>query len=786
MSTAAPAGSVPPPGASPAASVQADVRSSDAQRVSGPALTPVAARLLGMGLLVALCELHTVALVEPAAPGGGLLAGIGCALAALGLSACGRLADPWRPVAGAGVVLALGLVIGLAAGIPVADLRPAHLGATLHALGQALGALPNVHVPFVGSDEWVRRAVALSADGALGAATALVFWPASGRRPQALGMARRLLAGSLVVVVYAAAEVNLRGDAQAGRGIILFAGLAALLWLERVERAVAGPAALAVGLAGLAGLAAAPGLEHSPLVNISATRNLAIAGGEGFDWNQRYGPLSWPRDGRTVLEVRSPTPDYWKAVALERFDGSDWVQDSAPAPAAGADPGLPAAAVQDRSTRTVSVTLGALRTTELIGAGTTTRISGAPLPPVPGTSPGTFRVASGALGRGQSYAATVYTPHPDLAALGAATSTAYPAGLAGDLELSLPLGPGPPVAVRFPALGQGGAPVTVAGGAPAAAALARSPYARAWRLAGSLAARAHTPAELVSAAQAALGPGFRYSEGAPVRRYPLEAFLFSDRRGSCQHFSGAMALLLRMAGVPSRVAAGFTSGRYDARRGVWSATDVDAHAWVEAYFPQIGWVAFDPTPTAAPARGGHGGGAGPTAGRDRTRRSTPRPRPRLPVGPTPAAPAPRPAAASAGPGGGASSWALIIVFAALSAVGLAALAARRRLTRRWGGAPGAAGAQEVARALRARGLDGHGLTFDRLATRVADAPGAARYLRALAELRFGSGAPRLPLDPAGRRALRRALGRDADLRERLALLVALPPGGGPPRPQWHR
>jgi len=78
------------------------------------------------------------------------------------------------------------------------------------------------------------------------------------------------------------------------------------------------------------------------------------------------------------------------------------------------------------------------------------------------------------------------------------------------------------------------------------------------------------------------------------------------------------------------------------------------------------------------------------------------------------------------------------------------------------------------------------LTFDRLATRVADAPGAARYLRALAELRFGSGAPRLPLDPAGRRALRRALARDADLRERLALVVALPPGGGPPRPQWHR
>ena len=66
-----------------------------------------------------------------------------------------------------------------------------------------------------------------------------------------------------------------------------------------------------------------------------------------------------------------------------------------------------------------------------------------------------------------------------------------------------------------------------------------------------------------------------------------------------------MALLLRMGGVPARVATGFTTGAYDQNTKSWLVTDVDAHAWVEAWFPHYGWVTFDPTPAAAPARGGH-------------------------------------------------------------------------------------------------------------------------------------------------------------------------------------
>ena len=101
-----------------------------------------------------------------------------------------------------------------------------------------------------------------------------------------------------------------------------------------------------------------------------------------------------------------------------------------------------------------------------------------------------------------------------------------------------------------------------------------------------------------------LADGFTYNENPALTRYPLETFLFASRVGYCQQFSGAMALLLRMGGVPARVAAGFTSGTYDRSSHQWVVTDRDAHAWVEAWFPKYGWVRFDPTPVSAPARGG--------------------------------------------------------------------------------------------------------------------------------------------------------------------------------------
>ena len=76
---------------------------------------------------------------------------------------------------------------------------------------------------------------------------------------------------------------------------------------------------------------------------------------------------------------------------------------------------------------------------------------------------------------------------------------------------------------------------------------------------------------------------------------PLPAFLLSaSRRGHCQYFAGSMAVLLRMLGIPARVAAGFTQGAVDG--GGRLITNRNAHVWVEVRFPYAGWVPFEPTP----------------------------------------------------------------------------------------------------------------------------------------------------------------------------------------------
>ena len=96
------------------------------------------------------------------------------------------------------------------------------------------------------------------------------------------------------------------------------------------------------------------------------------------------------------------------------------------------------------------------------------------------------------------------------------------------------------------------------------------------------------------------GHRFRYTTDVPPPgEVPLVDFLLRSHAGYCQHFAGAAALLLRMAGVPSRMVTGFATGVRTERGFV--AQDVDAHAWIEVYFEDLGWVPFDPTPPAADA-----------------------------------------------------------------------------------------------------------------------------------------------------------------------------------------
>ena len=128
--------------------------------------------------------------------------------------------------------------------------------------------------------------------------------------------------------------------------------------------------------------------------------------------------------------------------------------------------------------------------------------------------------------------------------------------------------------------------------------LALWPYEAMWQEARRLRADARTPYGAVVAIETWLRStgGFTYDENPPATggAPPLAHFVAEGKRGYCQHFAGAMALMLRMLGIPARVAAGFTSGKYE--DGGWTVTDHNAHAWVEVWFPGFGWLPFDPTP----------------------------------------------------------------------------------------------------------------------------------------------------------------------------------------------
>jgi hypothetical protein len=78
----------------------------------------------------------------------------------------------------------------------------------------------------------------------------------------------------------------------------------------------------------------------------------------------------------------------------------------------------------------------------------------------------------------------------------------------------------------------------------------------------------------------------------------LEEFLFVKRAGHCGYFSASMAVMLRALGVPARVVNGFLPGEYNDVGEDYIVRASDAHSWVEVYFPEYGWLPFDPTPPA--------------------------------------------------------------------------------------------------------------------------------------------------------------------------------------------
>jgi transglutaminase-like putative cysteine protease len=662
----------------------------------------------------------------------------------------------------AAVIAVLALLAMLAiAGVPIRWLTHVRIAVTADGIWQGVTALPDALVPYIGINEWVRVVIVLGAGVLmLDAALLLAFIPSG------LGDLRRAGAAVPLIVLAVVPSTLARPGLPFLHGLLLFVLLALFVWGERIPRHDAGTALGVAALAAIGALALAPGLDrHHPWINYQAlTGKLSATKVDIFDWSQHYGPLNWPRVGREVLDVKAQHPDYWKAANLDLFNGVAWAQGTA---LLGSNLPPPDPAVQADFTQTVQVTLRALRTKQVIAAGTAAEPQHLGQLIAPAASVGTWTVNS-PLGPGDSYTVTTYSPHPTGAQLSASTAGESLQVQAGDytaIDLPQAIGTQVPPVVAFPPFHSGAAPRAVVSGpgADAGAVLAYSPYAPAYTLAQHLASTSATPYQFVQSVLRYLGHGFTYDEHPPRRAYPLESFLFTDRRGYCQQFAGAMALLLRMGGVPARVATGFTTGTFDSTKQEYVVTDQDAHAWVEAWFPSYGWVRFDPTPAVAPARGGIQLGASVGAADTSSGRRAPFRRRDL-------------AGAVAATTGGAQSHgggSSVPLYTALAALGAALVAAALWFTR--GSVMTAE--QRLAELERAFARAGRPLspqvTLQSLEQRLRSSPAAAAYIRAMRLQRFGGGEERPHTD--GRRALRAALGQGLGAVGRLRALWALPP-----------
>jgi transglutaminase-like putative cysteine protease len=81
----------------------------------------------------------------------------------------------------------------------------------------------------------------------------------------------------------------------------------------------------------------------------------------------------------------------------------------------------------------------------------------------------------------------------------------------------------------------------------------------------------------------------------PVMADPLEWFLFTHKAGFCNYYASAEVLMLRSLGIPARLAVGYASGKWNDTDKRYEVRSMDYHAWPEVYFPNLGWVPFEPT-----------------------------------------------------------------------------------------------------------------------------------------------------------------------------------------------
>ena len=88
----------------------------------------------------------------------------------------------------------------------------------------------------------------------------------------------------------------------------------------------------------------------------------------------------------------------------------------------------------------------------------------------------------------------------------------------------------------------------------------------------------------------------------PLGSNPVDQFLFDSKRGFCEHYASAFAVMMRAAGIPSRIVLGYQGGEMNPMGKYMIVRQADAHAWTEVWLPGRGWYRVDPTAAVAPER----------------------------------------------------------------------------------------------------------------------------------------------------------------------------------------
>lgn len=413
----------------------------------------------------------------------------------------------------------------------------------------------------------------------------------------------RPLALALLLAPWAIALTVRQGELPPWQGAV--AVVAALVWLrqgaaagasQRLARPLA--AALAIGiLAAVVGHAAAPQQRWLAVGDVlrrqAPLRTLEV--------EPTYGPLEGRRSGATMLEVRAARPGLWRMQTLDLMTVSGWrirVDEGAYRPLP-----QPAAIATD-----VEVRVRRLRSALVVAPGAPTAAAwesdAASIAPTSFPGPGESRRLRALPGPGDRYTVTADVVDPTLGQLRRARPP-RDARLAQWTAIGRPFDVRRYGGVRDGSRGGGrsrGFSEVPLFGLPRDALLEQrldqtllAPVAAISR---RLVRGSRTQIEAVQRVVRYLRDRdrFTYDTDLPAAGLlPIVEFLTETRRGYCQHFAGAAGMLLRLAGIPTRVVSGFATGT-ETDPGVFDVRDVDAHQWIEVYFTGIGWVPFDPTP----------------------------------------------------------------------------------------------------------------------------------------------------------------------------------------------